>query len=182
MRACITWVGSSTWSSPTTCPSSCRTTIRNRALPSAVCSDWRTKSASTAIWPLTTLADSGPDGAIVVGEPDVAATWFPSNDHPRDAASVSVSATVPKELEAVSNGVLVDRDTADEWERCNQRLFRDALLRDPDARARYGAAKEALAAAEDGRAYTAGKRVIVEEILNDERARRGLPPTSAWDK
>lgn len=71
---------------------------------------------------------------------------------------------------------------ADEWEHCNQRLFRDALLRDPDARARYGAAKEALAAAEDGRAYTAGKSVIVEEILNEERARRGLPPTSAWDK
>lgn len=71
---------------------------------------------------------------------------------------------------------------ADEWEHCNQRLFRDALLRDPEARARYEAAKAALAAAEDGRAYTAGKRVIVEEILNEERARRGLPPTSAWDK
>jgi GrpB-like predicted nucleotidyltransferase (UPF0157 family) len=71
---------------------------------------------------------------------------------------------------------------ADEWETCNQRLFRDALLRDPAARARYGELKRALAGAADGRDYTAGKRDLVEEILNAERARRGLPPTSAWDK
>ncbi len=55
------------------------------------------------------------DGAIVAGQPDVAATWFPSNDHPRDAASVSVSATVPAGLEAISNGVLRDRDSEDGW-------------------------------------------------------------------
>jgi aminopeptidase N len=55
------------------------------------------------------------DGAIVAGQPDVAATWFPANDHPRDAASVSVSATVPAELEALSNGVLEDRETEDGW-------------------------------------------------------------------
>ncbi len=71
---------------------------------------------------------------------------------------------------------------ADEWETCNQRLFREALLRDPEARARYGAMKRALVGADDGRDYTAGKRDLVEEILNAERARRGLPPTSAWDK
>jgi aminopeptidase N len=55
------------------------------------------------------------DGAIVAGQPDVAATWFPSNDHPRDAASVSVSATVPDGLEAISNGVLQDKETEDDW-------------------------------------------------------------------
>jgi aminopeptidase N len=55
------------------------------------------------------------DGAIVAGQPDVAATWFPSNDHPRDAASVSVSATVPAGLEAISNGVLRGRETEDGW-------------------------------------------------------------------
>lgn len=71
---------------------------------------------------------------------------------------------------------------SDEWETCNQRLFRDALLRDHAARARYGALKRALAGAADGRDYTAGKRDLVEEVLNVERARRGLPPTSAWDK
>ena len=31
------------------------------------------------------------DGAIVAGQPDVAATWFPSNDHPRDAATFELS-------------------------------------------------------------------------------------------
>ena len=55
------------------------------------------------------------DGAIVAGQPDVAATWFPSNDHPRDAASVSVSATVPEGLEALSNGVLEEQGTDDGW-------------------------------------------------------------------
>jgi aminopeptidase N len=46
------------------------------------------------------------DGAVVAGQPHGAATWFPANDHPRDAASVSVTATVPAGLEAVSNGKL----------------------------------------------------------------------------
>jgi aminopeptidase N len=55
------------------------------------------------------------DGVIVAGQPHVAATWFPSNDHPRDAASVSVSATVPTGLEALSNGVLRDHTTQDGW-------------------------------------------------------------------
>ena len=30
------------------------------------------------------------DGAIVIGEPHVAATWFPANDHPRDKASFTL--------------------------------------------------------------------------------------------
>ncbi|MGY1984724.1 M1 family metallopeptidase [Blastococcus sp. SYSU DS0669] len=55
------------------------------------------------------------DGAIVAGQPDVAATWFPANDHPRDAASVTVRATVPEGLEAVSNGVLRGTRAAHGW-------------------------------------------------------------------
>ncbi|MGY2065527.1 M1 family metallopeptidase [Blastococcus sp. SYSU DS0619] len=55
------------------------------------------------------------DGAIVAGQPDVAATWFPANDHPRDAASVTVRATVPEGLEAVSNGVLRGSRAAHGW-------------------------------------------------------------------
>ena len=55
------------------------------------------------------------DGAIVLGEPDVAATWFPANDHPRDAASVSVTATAPNGLQAISNGVLQERESEDGW-------------------------------------------------------------------
>jgi aminopeptidase N len=55
------------------------------------------------------------DGALVAGQPDVAATWFPSNDHPRDAASVDVSIAVPEGLEGVSNGELEGTRTADGW-------------------------------------------------------------------
>lgn len=73
--------------------------------------------------------------------------------------------------------------TTGEWETCNQRLFRDKLLRDASARERYRAVKlEASAAAQIGQDYTRRKTAIVEELLNEERAARGLPPTAAWDK
>jgi GrpB-like predicted nucleotidyltransferase (UPF0157 family) len=72
---------------------------------------------------------------------------------------------------------------AEVWATCPQRLFRDRLLRDPDARRRYDALKAALAGtAADGLAYTAGKRVLVEELVNAERADRGLPPVRVGDK
>ena len=51
------------------------------------------------------------DGALVVGQPHVAATWFPVNDHPGDKATYAVDVTVPRGLEAVSNGALVGRRT-----------------------------------------------------------------------
>ncbi|MEO7350401.1 MAG: M1 family aminopeptidase [Marmoricola sp.] len=51
------------------------------------------------------------DGALVVGQPHVAATWFPVNDHPSDKATYSVSITVPKGLEALSNGYLSSKRT-----------------------------------------------------------------------
>jgi aminopeptidase N len=47
------------------------------------------------------------DGAVGVGEPDSAAWWFPSNDHPSDKATVAVTATVPAGVEAISNGALL---------------------------------------------------------------------------
>ena len=46
------------------------------------------------------------DGTFVAGQPDVAATWYPVNDHPLDKASYTFHVTVPKGLEAISNGVL----------------------------------------------------------------------------
>nr|WP_284305936.1 M1 family metallopeptidase [Mobilicoccus caccae] len=46
------------------------------------------------------------NGAIALGEPEIAAWWFPSNDHPRDKATYSMDITVPKGLEAISNGTL----------------------------------------------------------------------------
>jgi aminopeptidase N len=47
------------------------------------------------------------DGAVAVGEPDNAAWWYPSNDHPSDKATVAVTATVPAGVEAISNGALL---------------------------------------------------------------------------
>jgi Peptidase family M1 domain/Peptidase M1 N-terminal domain len=55
------------------------------------------------------------DGAIVIGEPHVAATWFPANDHPRDKASFTFHIAVPAGLEAISNGVLVSQQTSGGW-------------------------------------------------------------------
>ncbi|MCB1017855.1 MAG: immune inhibitor A, partial [Acidimicrobiales bacterium] len=52
------------------------------------------------------------DGVVVVGQPHVASTWFPANDHPKDRATFDVAVTVPEGLEAVSNGRLVSHDTA----------------------------------------------------------------------
>ncbi len=55
------------------------------------------------------------DGAMVVSEPDGAATWFPANDHPVDKATYDFSITVPEGLTAVANGLLVDEQTAAGW-------------------------------------------------------------------
>nr|WP_232075881.1 M1 family metallopeptidase [Phytohabitans suffuscus] len=45
------------------------------------------------------------DGAIALGQPESASTWFPVNDHPIDKATYDVEATVPEGLSALSNGV-----------------------------------------------------------------------------
>jgi aminopeptidase N len=46
-------------------------------------------------------------GAIAVGEPQIAAWWFPSNDHPSDKATFAFRLTVPQGLQAIGNGGLV---------------------------------------------------------------------------
>ena len=68
------------------------------------------------------LGDSGfihtDDGALVIGQPHVAATWFPVNDHPIDKAAYTFRITVPNGLEAVANGVIQQRrvhDTTTTW-------------------------------------------------------------------
>lgn len=58
-----------------------------------------------------------PTGALAVGEPHIAAWWFPSNDHPRDKATYDIAVTVPEGVEAVSNGLLVGTSTSDGWTR-----------------------------------------------------------------
>jgi aminopeptidase N len=49
----------------------------------------------------------------VVSEPDGARAWFPANDHPSDKATYTIAVTVPDELTAVANGVLVDKVAGD---------------------------------------------------------------------
>jgi aminopeptidase N len=55
------------------------------------------------------------DGVIILGEPDVAQAWYPSNDHPSDKASFSIALTVPDGLQAISNGVPAGRSAARGW-------------------------------------------------------------------
>jgi len=52
------------------------------------------------------------DGAVAIGEPEVAAAWFPVNDHPRDKATYTIRITVPDGLDALSNGVLACKASA----------------------------------------------------------------------
>ncbi|MFI6758583.1 M1 family metallopeptidase [Micromonospora sp. NPDC050417] len=55
------------------------------------------------------------DGAIALGQPESASTWFPVNDHPQDKASYEIAVTVPEGLSALSNGVPGERSTAEGW-------------------------------------------------------------------
>ncbi|MET4095670.1 M1 family metallopeptidase [Arthrobacter sp. UYCu712] len=51
------------------------------------------------------------DGALVAGQPNGAASWFPCNDHPRDKASYRISVTTDANYRAVCNGVLISRSS-----------------------------------------------------------------------
>ena len=50
-------------------------------------------------------------GALVIGQPHVAASWYPVNDHPTDAASYTFHITAPKDRSVLANGNLVDKKT-----------------------------------------------------------------------
>jgi aminopeptidase N len=66
------------------------------------------------------------DGALAVGEPEIAWWWFPSNDHPRDKASFDVSVLVPDGTQVVSNGVMTSpaRRELPGWSRWNWRSLK----------------------------------------------------------
>jgi aminopeptidase N len=53
------------------------------------------------------------DGMLIVGQPRVAATWFPANDHPADKASFDFRVSVPEGLQVVANGALIGETVAD---------------------------------------------------------------------
>ncbi|GIM92732.1 peptidase [Paractinoplanes toevensis] len=66
-----------------------------------------------------TLGDGGwlrnDTGAVALGQPESASTWFPVDDHPSDKATFKLAMTVPDGVEALSIGVPGDRTTADGW-------------------------------------------------------------------
>jgi aminopeptidase N len=53
------------------------------------------------------------DGAIVAGQPEGAATWFPVNDHPIDKATYAFRVTVPDGVDVVANGLPEGRERAE---------------------------------------------------------------------
>jgi aminopeptidase N len=63
-----------------------------------------------------------PDGALAIGEPEIASWWFPSNDHPTDKATFDVNVAVPNGVEAISNGTFVGQTRQiNGWTRWNWR-------------------------------------------------------------
>ena len=50
------------------------------------------------------------DGVTVAGQPEVAAAWYPVNDHPLDKAAYRFEVTVPRGYEVAANGCLRDVD------------------------------------------------------------------------
>ncbi len=55
------------------------------------------------------------DGAIVAGEPESAAGWFPVNDHPTDRATYRFRVTVPRGYQVVANGLPRGRCSSRGW-------------------------------------------------------------------
>ncbi|MDI6098479.1 M1 family metallopeptidase [Actinoplanes sp. NEAU-A12] len=54
----------------------------------------------------------GSEGAVALGQPESASTWFPVNDHPSDKATFRLAMTVPEGVEVIGNGVPGQHDTA----------------------------------------------------------------------
>lgn len=59
------------------------------------------------------------DTVYVIDEPDGAQSWFPANDHPRDAATFTITLSVPPGYDTVTSGLpisgLDDPDLPDIW-------------------------------------------------------------------
>lgn len=85
-------------SQPVTATSPMRIVVEYGGVPSTIAG---AQGAGTGPWLRT------PDGALAAGEPEIAAWWFPSNDHPRDKAALAVTVTVPAGVAAISNGALL---------------------------------------------------------------------------
>ncbi|MGY3060609.1 aminopeptidase N [Streptomyces sp. TE3672] len=62
-----------------------------------------------------------PDGAVAAQEPESAAWWYPSNDHPLDKATYDISVSVPDGTQAISNGRLQSQSSKLGWTRFSWR-------------------------------------------------------------
>ena len=66
-----------------------------------------------------TLGDGGwlrsSTGALALGQPESASTWFPVDDHPSDKATFKLAMTVPDGLSALSIGVPGERTSSGGW-------------------------------------------------------------------
>jgi aminopeptidase N len=117
---------------------------------------------------------------VTMGQPHMAAWWFPANDHPRDKARFDVSIRVPRGRQAVSNGGLHARTVGRRWTVFHWRA------RDPMATylAFFAAGDFAL---ERGRTAAGTPYVLaVSERLDPAERRRALallrrtPVVQAW--
>ncbi|MFI6480391.1 M1 family metallopeptidase [Nonomuraea sp. NPDC050663] len=95
------------------------------------------------------------DGALALGQPEIAWWWFPSNDHPLDKATYDIAVTVPQGTEAISNGVLTGTRTREG--RTTYRWLMDKPM------ASYLAT------------------LFVGDLEVRQRTHRGLPVTTAYD-
>jgi aminopeptidase N len=55
------------------------------------------------------------DGAVALGQPQSASTWYPVNDHPADKATFKLAMTVPDGLQVISNGVPGPHPSSGGW-------------------------------------------------------------------
>ena len=108
------------------------------------------------------------DGFDIAGQPHVAATWFPVNDHPTDKASYTFHVTVPDGREVVANGKLV--------EPADRRGLDDVDLGRADPMASY------LATVDVGEFDTHGVQDERDPLLRRHRPRPVRPRGDAADR
>jgi GrpB-like predicted nucleotidyltransferase (UPF0157 family) len=67
------------------------------------------------------------------------------------------------------------------WDTQNERLLRDLLLVDSTAARRYGDLKRRLAGEiTESLVYTRAKTELIQELVDQARRERNLPPTNVW--
>ncbi|WP_425827205.1 M1 family metallopeptidase [Streptomyces fractus] len=91
-----------------------------KGTPFTVVVKYAGKPSDVKLWGFTSWQRT-PDGGVAANEPEAAAWWFPSNDHPLDKATYDVSVAVPDGTQAISNGTLQSQSSKLGWTRFNWR-------------------------------------------------------------